>query len=369
MLTVGFDDQIFQAQTRGGISKYFVELLGRLPDHGVRPVVLSTRTRNLHLAESGLVPLAPEPGRLRSRADWISWRLVGRPRTTPRPLPHLDLMHHTFTHPAYLRSWRGPRVMTLFDMTPELFPEYFKLGNPHFAKRRYCDECDAIISISQNTADDMTRLYTPALATKTVVIPFGVGEAFLERGAPILDLPDRYLLFVGVRSGYKDFGTCYAAFERLADTDSALHLVVVGGGPFSDAERTSIDRSGLAARVRKLQPADAEMPEVYRRATSFVFPSLYEGFGLPTLEALACGTPTVLADASCSREVGGTVARYFTPRDVDELVSVLRESMSPAARDEARTSGPSYARTFTWDRAAELTAQVYRSVARASEQS
>ena len=362
MLRVGFDDQIFQAQQRGGISKYFVELFARLPDHGVEPVVLSTRTRNLHLAESGLVPLAAEPGKIGARVVWASWRLLGRPRTSPRPTPALDLMHHTFTHPAYLRSWRGPRVMTLFDMTPELFPEYFKLGNPHFAKRRYCEVSDAIISISQNTADDMLRLYSAELGAKTHVIPFGVGEAFLDRTGDVLDLPARYLLFVGVRGGYKDFGTCWSAFERLAATDPELQLVVVGGGPFSEAEQRTFDESGLAARVRRVQPADPEMPEVYRRAEAFVFPSLYEGFGLPTLEALASGTPTILADASCSREVGGQAARYFVPGDVDDLVSRLREALEPQRREEARASGPAYARGFTWDLAASRTAEVYRRI-------
>jgi glycosyltransferase involved in cell wall biosynthesis len=367
MLTVGFDDQIFQAQPRGGVSKYFVELMTRLPDYGIDPVVLSTRTRNLHLGESGLVPTQAAPGRMRSRAEWIAWRLVGRPRTTPPQLPRLDVMHHTFTHPAYLRSWHGPRVMTLFDMTPELFPEYFKFGNPHFAKRRYCAECDAIISISQTTADDMAGLYTPDLAAKTHVIHLGVGESFLERGAGFLDLPDRYLLFVGVRGGYKDFTTFWSAFERLAATDPALNLVVVGGGPFSETELSSVARSALGDRVRRIQPADAEIPEVYRRATAFVFPSLYEGFGLPTLEALASGTATVLADTPSSREVGGAVARYFHPGDVDDLTNVLRSTMTPDVLALTRTAGPAYARAFTWDLVAERSAEVYRSVARSSE--
>ena len=86
-IRVGFDDQIFQAQSRGGISKYFVELVSRLPDHGIDPVILSTRTRNLHLAESGFVAAGPPVSRLRERAEWISWRLLGRPDTAPRPRP------------------------------------------------------------------------------------------------------------------------------------------------------------------------------------------------------------------------------------------------------------------------------------------
>ncbi len=366
VIRVGFDDQIFQAQHRGGISKYYGELIQRLPDHGIEPVLLSGPTRNRHLAESGLVPTREEPGALRSRLEWASWRLTGRPRTMPRPLPELDLMHHTFSHPAYLRLWRGPRVVTVYDMTPEVYPELFRLGNPHFAKRRYCEAADAIISISQSTADDVARFYGAAIGDRIDVVPLAVGETFFSPGAAPVGLPERYLLYVGMRSAYKDFPVALEAFAAVAAEEPRLAFVVVGGGPFTEQETGAIAATGLADRVVRLAPSDAELPEVYRRAAAFVFPSRYEGFGLPTLEALAEGTPTILADASCGREVGGAVATYFTPGDSGELARRIREALAPAASDAARDEGPAWARAFTWDRVAERTAAIYRRVVRAS---
>lgn len=364
MLRVGFDDQIFVAQPRGGISKYFVEIAQRLPDYGVEPVILSTGTRNVHLSESGLVPLAPKPSRLVERATWASWRLIGQPRTMPRPLPRLDVMHHTFTHGSYLRSWSGPRVVTVFDMTPELFPSYFKLGNPHFAKRRYCEVSDAVISISQNTAHDIARLYGSHLESKTHVIPFGVGEQFFATGGSALDLPARYVLFVGVRGGYKDFTSAFTAFTVLAADDPQLEFVVAGGGPFTEAEEKAFTDAGLRDRIRHISPTDATMPELYSRALVFVFPSIYEGFGLPTLESLAAQTPAVLADASCSREVGGDAALYFEPGDVADLVAKLREAMAPASQKRVATAGPAQGKRYTWDSVAEMTADLYRRVSK-----
>jgi glycosyltransferase involved in cell wall biosynthesis len=123
-----------------------------------------------------------------------------------------------------------------------------------------------------------------------------------------------------------------------------------------------IESAGLADRVVRLQPADEEMPEVYRRATAFLFPSRYEGFGLPTLEALASGTPTILADASCSQEVGGDAALYFAPGDVDELVDRISVAMSPNERSRVASAGPAHGRQFTWEKAAERTAALYRSL-------
>jgi glycosyltransferase involved in cell wall biosynthesis len=363
VLRVAFDDQIFVAQRRGGISKYFVELFHRLPKFGVEPVLLSTGTRNSHLAESGLVPRLPELPAPLAKATWASWRLASWPRTTPRDVPSFDVMHHTFTKGAYLRTWKGPRVVTVFDMTPELFPSYFPRGNPHFAKRRYCELADAIISISENTARDMYRLYTPELESKTHVIPFGVGEEFFASSGKRLDLPEKYLLFVGVRVGYKHFDLGLEAFTVLAAEDPDLHFVVVGGGKFSAEELAALDATGLRPRIHQMTPSDATMPEIYARASAFVFPSIYEGFGLPTLESLAAQTPTVLADASCSREVGGDAALYAAPGDVDDLVAKLREAMTAGEHKRVKVDGPARGRLFSWDHVASQTADLYRSIA------
>lgn len=359
-IRVGFDDQIFQAQRRGGVSRFFVELMRHLPDQDVEPVLLSNGTRNLHLAESGVVPQLPALGPFQQRLQWVSWSLLGRPRTMPRRLPPLDLLHHTYSHRSYLGVWRGPRVMSIYDMTPETYPELFRLGNPHFAKRRYAEVADRIISISENTAEDMYRFYTPELKKKTIVIPIGVSDQFFHPGPVPADLPERYLLFVGQRGGYKDFVIALKAFGEVAKADTTLNLVVAGGGPLSAEERTEIAGLGLTDRVHLVQPTDAQMPALYRDAAVFVFPSRYEGFGLPTIEAFAVGTPVILADASCGREVGGDLAIYFPPGDITHLTEQLRRVLAGEAVDRTRREGPTHARRFDWPTVARRTAEVYR---------
>ncbi len=365
---VGFDDQIFVAQPRGGFSKYFVELVKRLPEEGIEPVMLPRWTRNLHLGESGLVPMRDPKGRIGTKVDWALWRIVGRPRAQARTLPPLDVLHHTFTHPAYLGTWKGPRVVTIVDMTPELYPELFPLGNPHLAKRRFAAKADALVTISDNTAADMVRLYGNALAPKVETIYLGVGDEFLVSSeAHTLTLPTRFVLFVGVRNGYKDFAIAVATVSALrARPEFAdLAFVTVGGPAFTEAERELLERNGLTRDTIQLRPTDNEMPEVYRRASLFLFPSRYEGFGMPTLEALASGTPTVLADASCSREVGGTVAMYATPGDSDDWVTQSLAALETENVARVKVDGPVHSRRFTWAATAKAHAELYRTLAQA----
>lgn len=364
-MRVAFDDQIFQAQGRGGASKYFTELIRRLPQHGVEPIVLSTSSHNLHLVEAGLAPPARPRGRVSSRIEWASWRALGRPDSRPRPEPDYDVLHHTFTQGSYLRRGYGPRVVTVLDMTPEIYPQYFRMGNPHLSKRLYCERADAIISISQNTAEDMYRFYGDHLRQKTTVIPFGIGKEFLApAGRATLQLPDEYLLFVGVRSGYKDFATALDAFALVSKSMPALHLVIAGGGALTRNERQRLEELRLSSRVHHVAPMDLQMPELFQRAAAFVFPSRYEGFGLPTLEALACGTPAILADASCSREVGGSAATYFASGDAEALASCVTTALSADVRRQIAVSGPAHARRFRWEEAVDATKSVYASLGR-----
>ncbi len=362
MIRVGFDDQIFIAQSRGGISKYFVEIIQRLPKYGITPVLLCESTRNSHLAESGLVPRASADSNLKSSLRGFWWRLTGHPRYRGDLITSVDLIHHTFTHRSYLGVGGKPNVVTIYDMIPEVYPEYFPRGNPHFAKRKYSSKCDVLISISESTTKDMVKIYGPNLASKTVMVPFGVGETFLRPHPDVQmpELPESYLLFVGVRRGYKHFMTAFRAFEKLALSDPKLNFVIVGGGRYSDEERAAIQNSSFIERVMHYTPSDEQMPGFYRQAKCFVFPSVYEGFGLPTLEALASGTPVVLADASCSREVGGDLAVYCEPGDIDSLVEGILSATSQEWANAIREKGPERAKEFTWDLAAEKTANIYK---------
>jgi glycosyltransferase involved in cell wall biosynthesis len=352
-MRVFLDDQIFTLQTRGGISRYFTELMhayGADAGLGVELTGGQVWTANRHQLDSGL------GRRLRGRlADPRVATAVNRLRSPGRP----DIVHHTFYDAAYLNRRVGRlRVVTVYDMIPEVYPELFPSGNPHLAKRAFVERADLVLSISAATHRDLVSVYGESRAP-VVVTPLGVHDNFGPGGPRQADLPHRYVLFVGNRAGYKDFDVLAQAFAGLSDPD--VQLVVVGGGPFDELERARLTELGIAGRVVHCSLDDASLRRAYAHALCFVFPSRHEGFGLPTLEAMACGCPTVLVDSSSHPEVGGDAALYFPPGDVAALRHRLIELVeSPTLRADRAQAGIRRAALFTWERTARATADAYR---------
>ena len=189
------------------------------------------------------------------------------------------------------------------------------------------------------------------------MIPLGVDERFRPGLPPLPGTPERYVLYVGSRAAYKDFDVLLDAFAGLGD--NGLSLLAVGE-PFTADEDREIARRKLTGRVRASQALDHELPAAYANAELLAFPSRHEGFGLPTLEAMASGIPVVLADASSHPEVGGDVARYFVAGDADDLRQRICELVEDAAaRAELGRLGRLRAQRFSWSATAHATATCY----------
>lgn len=354
VLSVRYDDQIFTLQTRGGISRYFVELLNAFadPQHGIRGRTDASWTLNKHLIESGRG--RELPGRL-ARSNRVL-RFANRIEHL-RPTAH-DVMHHTYYDLRYLKR-ANFRVVTIYDMIPELYPELFPNGNPHAGKREFIREADLILCISHATRRDLFQLHGDVDAP-VLVTPLGVDPAFGSRVGRIRSLPRSYILFVGNRSGYKDFWVLAEAFAA-SDVPADVWLLAVGGGPIQQEEMVHLRQLGLHRRTMHLELEDAGLASAYANALAFVFPSRHEGFGLPTLEAMAAGCPTILSSISSHPEVGGDAALYFPAGDVAELSRLIEElTADEGVRAELGRSGIARAATFTWAETARRTAEAYR---------
>jgi len=283
----------------------------------------------------------------------------------------VDLFHATdHLLPFFARI---PSIFTLYDLTylttdthTTLNRLFLRLMMPHFLR-----QAAAVITISESTRRDMLRYYAVAPA-KCYVTHGGVdarfrpaSEAAIEAVRRQYGLPEQYILAVGTIEPRKNYTTLLAAYHALRDRHPGLRLVIVGKrGWRSEAFFQKLSELGLEDQV--LLPgyvADADLPALYTAATVFAFASLYEGFGLPILEAMACGTPVVAGNTSALPEVVGEAGVLAPPQDVGALAAALAALLDNAAlRADLCAKGVTQAQRFTWTQTAQATLQVYHQV-------
>jgi glycosyltransferase involved in cell wall biosynthesis len=273
-----------------------------------------------------------------------------------------------FFLPRNLSATATRRVVTVHDLTWRRFPDVVQqetLENLERSMMREMVRADAVICVSESTRRDLLREY-PVAPERAVTIHSGIG-AVTSDAAPIERLPSRYLLFVSTIEPRKDLPTLLTAFERLKD-DGAYDgdLVVVGRiGWKAEAVVEKMLTSRWRASIHHLDYLSREqLTTAYRQAELFVFPSIYEGFGFPLLEAMAHGTAAIASSSSSLPEVGGDAALYFTPGDSAGLADRIRQLASDQSlREEMIRRGRAQVEQFHWSEAGRKTAALFRRVA------
>lgn len=358
-MRVSFDEQIFVMQQDGGISRYFANLIGALTssgDLGVRPEMHFRYSRYQAVNEAGLAKQVPRL--LRNSRALYAMNVFQRIKPAKG-----HVLHHTFYHPRFLSvGGSAARVTTIHDMAPEVLPLKFS-SNPHMAKREFAERSDLILCVSRHTRDLVREIYS-GIRAPLVVTPLGVAPEWFrdpdEASEVFAGMQRPTLLYVGSRAGYKDFPCLLRALSLLSSPE--VHLVAVGGATPTQNERRMIHQLKLERRVKFVRAADHQLQILYGKSLAFVYPSLHEGFGLTTLEAMASGTRVILANAGAHPEVGGSVAEYFEPGNPEALASRVRDLLgeSPTFRRQKLIEGASRAKRFTWSTTAELTATAYK---------
>jgi glycosyltransferase involved in cell wall biosynthesis len=327
--------------------------------------------------EDGIEPLAGLEGVPAATVNlgYKPWRMlvwlaqVGRIGFDSR-VPGATLFHATEHLLLPLR--RTPTVLTVHDLIFRRYPAHHKRLNRWFLNATmplFCRRAGHIIAVSEQSKRDVIEAYGIP-PDKITVIYEAADTRFCPQPAEIVaavraryGLPDRYLLFVGTIEPRKNLGRVLAAFERLHAEGLTDALVIVGkrGWLYGDFfARLGQSPAKLAVIFPGFIP-DADLPAVYAGSQALAFPSEFEGFGLPVLEAMACGTPVVCSNTSSLPEVAGDAALLVDPLDVDALTDALRRVLSdPALATELRDRGLAQAARFSWARAAQETLAVYR---------
>lgn len=370
-MKVAFDSQIFSMQRYGGVSRYFVELASHLPAHGVSDVriVAPLYINNYLMAESadGFTRGRYVPYTFRGSLPNVLFpRAVGLANRFAEPLAwrgaNPDIVHETyFANRPVSRARR--RVVTVHDMTHDLFPEEVPRARRWVAaKRAAVDRADHVICVSENTRRDLVRLYGIDPARTSVVHH---GYSMTAEVSPVKEESGRgrpSLLYVGHRGGYKNFRTLLQAYSS-SPVLREFELIAFGGQSLLPEEHKEITRLGIAHRVRFESGSDRELAARYRTATAFIYPSKYEGFGIPPLEAMSHGCPVVCSKAGSIPEVVGDAGLYFDPNNPEELrTAVERVATTEGLQADLRTRGHARIAAFSWDKCAAATAQIYREI-------
>lgn len=365
-MRVLFDQQIFSDQHFGGISRYFTELFKELEKNEnisaniISPLCTNHYARQISFPRRIGVPFPLVP-RLRKPVKYFNQQFSRLFANYLKP----DILHQTY-YPRYTTNTNsGMKVVTtVYDMIHELFPRDFQeIDKTSECKTLAVRRADFVICISENTRRDLIRC-TGIDKGKTAVVHLGVDHMHLEKQPCCLADSKPYLLYVGLRSAYKNFVgllNIYAANPRLRND---FQIVCFGGGALTKTERNSLRKLDIPeSNITQLAGDDRILSSLYQHATAFIYPSLYEGFGIPPLEAMMHHCPVVSSNAASLPEVLGSAAKFFDPADSDDFERAVMEVVYDSQRSEQlKALGFEQARKFTWEKCAERTAAIYSSL-------
>jgi glycosyltransferase involved in cell wall biosynthesis len=342
-------------QPHGGVSRYFVELIQALELLGsFEAHVPEFFTDNQYLERKrALLTHRPFKGKVRLMSA-LNRRISLRSLRC-----RFDLFHPTYFKPYFLPRLTTPFVVTVHDMTHDLFGhEHVRDDGTRLNRRVLCEKAARIIAVSQATKNDLCRLLNVP-DSKVAVIHHSTSLRY--HGEECLH-PGKYLLYVGERSGYKNFDFLLSSLAALVRRER-LDFVCVGSHPFSAIEKALISCLGLGQYVlHRNVSTSAELVSLYHFASAFCYPSLHEGFGMPLLEAFSCGCPVVASSISSFSEVAGEAVEYFDPKDASSIASSVERVILDARRAAALMElGRQRLKFFSWEKAARATLEVYRS--------
>jgi len=365
-----YDDQIFQLLQYGGISRYFTELAKNLQTGNSIKLPL-LYSQNEYIREFKLPTienLIPTFNSLRFRGKR---RIVGNLKKLNRFIicktltnGNFDLFHPTYYDPYFLdHIGNRPFILTIYDMIHESFPNYFKSNDETSQwKRILASKASKIIAISENTKRDILRYYHVS-DDKVVVTYLGNSLTLGNPSVEPVQLPRRYILFIGDRHIYKNFPLFMKATAPILKGDSELSIVCIGGWKFNQQEISLFRELDVEARIYQYSVSDKLLPLFYKNACCFVFPSLYEGFGIPILEAFQCGCPVIASNTSSLPEVGGDAVLYFDPYSEVELrEAILKLLYNDSMKDVLIKNGYNQLNNFSWQKTAIETEKIYQSI-------
>lgn len=364
-MNILFDHQIFCMQQYGGVSRYFYELarhIAGIPGNQVE--ICASLYSNEYLSKPGKIRL----NGIKTRPILIGKILVetidgliSSFRTRSRY--NIDIFHETYFSLMDGCPSSAKRIVTVHDMIHEKSIEkYSKWDRTLRSKPTSVRRADHIICVSENTRKDLIEIFNVP-EKKTSVIHLGCTLTRKKNINPsVIDKP--YLLYVGKRNGYKNFKTFLTSYARSLRLANEFSLICFGGGKFNTSERQYMTKLGLSPEnVIQISGGDEILAGLYSSAKALVFPSLYEGFGIPPLEAMSFDCPVVCSNTSSMPEVVGDAAEFFNPADEDDIGAAIERVVSSLEKSsQLIIKGKARVKQFSWVKCGQKTINVYQKI-------
>lgn len=356
-----YDHQIFSLQKYGGISKYFCELIKNIPpEHKFNLSLILSDNQYLkedyEFFKKKNIPLPDKEfrgkGFLKRKIYYLNKQYSRRSISSN----NYDLFHPTFYDNYFFDSLKRPYIITIHDLIAFKFKDtFFRKETIRPQMEKAIKNANRIISISQNTKKDIVDIFN-INPEKIDVIYHGYNKQCIKTK---LNNYGSYILFVGTRNGYKNFKTFARAVSCLLNKENGLKLICVGE-PFSNEEIAELRRLKILKQTTALTVDEKTLNNLYSNALVFVYPSLYEGFGMPILEAYANNCPVCLSNTSCFPEIAQNAGIFFDPDDHESILSAIEKVIyDNDCSKEIVIAGQNRLTSFSWEKAAKETISSY----------
>jgi len=354
-----FDYSIFFHQKYGGISRYFLNLQEQFLKNNNEIKVFAPIHQNILLKKNVIknpfnLYLDKYPLYTRSILKKFNHYASKMFYNFYKP----EIIHNTFFEKNITNKFK--KVITVHDLIHEIYYDDYDNKKDYRPKQEALANVDQIICVSNKTKEDLIDIYK--IDEKKINVIYHGVQKFHRIQEPNLGSNKPFLLYVGSRSKYKNFNNLVKAFSLSNKLQNDFDIICCGGGKFSELEKKNILNHKIHfSKIKQIDVNDDQLHYFYKNASTLIYPSLYEGFGMPTLEAMSLGCPVISSNHSAIIEAVGDAAKLFNPNEPEEITSCIEEIVySKESTKDFIQKGFDRSKFFTWRKCAEETMNIYK---------
>ena len=358
-MKIFFDYRIFLHQAGGGISRYIINLSKSLNEKKLKNEIFAPIHINKMLKDYSL-NLKKDMGFFINRKPLFTSKILDYVNSFSTQF-YINKIRPNVYHQTYYGSFpklkKTSKVVTVHDLIHEKFHEYYGMPENFRPKKKSLEQADKIICVSKTTKEDLLRFYN--LDEKKIKVINHGHEHILNLTKKKNLNKKNEILYVGGRGKYKNFKNFVQAFVFNQKLKNEFRIVCFGGGVFNKSEINFFSKNNILDKIRYVEGNDYKLAELYNSSICLVYPSLYEGFGLPIIESMAIGCPVLASEIKPIIETAGDAVIYFNPKKIEDISQKLELFLYQNNKNKIIEQGFKKVEKFRWSNCAKETLNFY----------